>query len=135
MNVEAEHRVVEFLSLFDGAPPTLKGLAAYLSADARLANPVSHAAPIVGREAIVSHLSAIVSRYRSCSFKTLAMASQGSQVFTERIDTIVLGDGRKIEAFICGVFDVNPSGQITSWREYWDPADAKAQLAGAKAAG
>jgi limonene-1,2-epoxide hydrolase len=131
MNVELEHRVVEFLSLFDGSPPDLKAVSTYLSPEATLANPVGHADPVRGREAIVTQLAATLSRHKSSRFKIANMASNSSQVFTERVDSVILRDGRKVEVFVCGIFDFDRSGQITAWREYWDPADAKAQLGAA----
>ena len=128
MNADLEHRVIEFLSLFGGPQPDLARLAAAFSPDARLLNPVGHSAPVTGRDAIVKLLASQSARYQSAVFKVDSMASNATQVFTARTDTVTLKDGRVVHALIAGVFDLNKAGEITFWREYWDPADVQAQL-------
>jgi limonene-1,2-epoxide hydrolase len=128
MDADHEHRVIEFLSLFDATPPNLEAMKARLSPDVRYQNPVRHTEPLQGPEPIIKELTGQVARYKQARFRIDAMASNARQVFTERTDTVTLRDGRTITAFICAVFDIDKAGLISGWREYWDMADAVAQL-------
>jgi limonene-1,2-epoxide hydrolase len=129
MGAQAEHTIIEFLSLFDTDKPDFPRMMSYIAEGARYRARVTHAEPIVGREAIEKELRRQFSRYASSSIKILDYASNVSQVFTERHDGTVMSDGRKIDALICGIFDLDAAGKITYWREYWDLADLQGQLA------
>ena len=45
----------------------------------------------------------------------------GAVVMNERIDTLVM-NGNEISLPVCGVFEVDDSGKITAWRDYFDMA-------------
>lgn len=56
--------------------------------------------------------------------ENLAVAEVGDKVLTERIDSLIDGEGRVIGAFPCmGIFEL-ADGKITAWRDYFDSANA-----------
>jgi limonene-1,2-epoxide hydrolase len=135
MNKAFEHNVVEYLEMFDADSPDFTKMMSHLAPDARYLNIVTHAEPLHGRAAIEAGLRDQYTRYKDCECKIVSIASNGSQVFTERADTVTMRkDGRKVVVLVCAVFDLNEAGQITYWREYWDMGDIKNQLATTAAA-
>jgi limonene-1,2-epoxide hydrolase len=51
------------------------------------------------------------------------MAEIGNVVLTERVDTLRRADGTAIIAVsLVGILELNEAGQITAWREYFDPS-------------
>lgn len=61
---------------------------------------------------------------------TLAIATVGDLVLTERIDHIIDRGGNSAMAFpLMGIFEVR-DGKITGWRDYFDTAGAAGQQAG-----
>ena len=129
MSVHAEHTIFEFLSLFDSPQLDFPRIMSYVAAKVVYEARVTHAEPLRGAEAMEQNLRGLYARYASAGFKIQSVASNASQVFTERHDGTVMADGRKIDALICGVFDLDAAGKITYWREYWDLADIQSQLA------
>jgi limonene-1,2-epoxide hydrolase len=129
MSANAERNVLEFLSLFDVETPDLDRMMTYLTPEARYLNRVRHAEPLAGYAAIKEELASQFSRYKDCDCNMISVASNGSQVFTERADTVTMRrDDRKVTVLVCAVFSVNDAGKITYWREYWDMGDIEAQL-------
>ena len=129
MNANNEHTIVEFLSLFDVVKPDLNRMMTYFAPDARYLSRVGHTAPSVGHAGISKDLAGQFATYKDCVCKIGSMASNGSQVFTERADTVtMLGGGHKVTVLVCGVFNFNAAGKITYWREYWDMGDVAAQM-------
>lgn len=53
--------------------------------------------------------------------------SHGSTVMTERLDHFTMHDVRVAHALVA-VYDLDDSGRIVSWREYFDTADIGEQL-------
>jgi len=50
------------------------------------------------------------------------IAEIGNVVLTERVDTLRRADGTAILAVaLVGILEFNDAGQITAWREYFDP--------------
>jgi limonene-1,2-epoxide hydrolase len=50
------------------------------------------------------------------------IAEIGNVVLTERVDTLRRTDGTMILAVrLAGILEFNEAGQITAWREYFDP--------------
>jgi limonene-1,2-epoxide hydrolase len=54
------------------------------------------------------------------------VVSNDDTVVIERVDVNIVF-GKKVTFHVTAVFDVR-DGSITSWREYWDTADAAQQL-------
>jgi limonene-1,2-epoxide hydrolase len=51
------------------------------------------------------------------------IAEIGNVVLTERVDTLRRADGTAITAVsLVGILELNEAGQITAWREYFDPS-------------
>jgi len=80
--------------------------------------------PIVGKPAIRAALQAFMSSCRSSPWelKNIAVSERGT-VLTERDDVFFLKDGRRVNCLCMGAFEVNASGLITHWRDYFDLAD------------
>ena len=130
MNANAEHKVVEFLSMFDVDTPDMAKMMTYLAPEAAYLNRVRHAEPVRGHAQIEQELAGQFSRYKDCVCTIKSIASNGAQVFTERADTVTMrGDGRKVTVLVCAVFDLDAAGKITYWREYWDMGDIQSQMA------
>jgi limonene-1,2-epoxide hydrolase len=62
----------------------------------------------------------------------IATASNGRQVFTERLDRFT-SNGVQIDHHLVAVFDISGDGRIAAWREYFDPDDVNRQLRAAAA--
>ena len=54
-------------------------------------------------------------------FEIVNQVAAGNLVLNERIDTFV-NEGNKTSAPVCGVFELDSSGKITAWRDYFDMA-------------
>jgi limonene-1,2-epoxide hydrolase len=55
------------------------------------------------------------------------VASTDTTVFTERLDTFRSGEVTVQHALVA-VFELEPDGLISAWREYFDPGDVDRQL-------
>ena len=64
---------------------------------------------------------------KGLEFKVLNTAANGNVVFNERIDIFDLGNGKKIELPVAGVFEVS-GGKVAKWRDYFDMAMYTKQL-------
>src|ERR1700755_2160776 len=104
MSADHVHTLSELLSLFDVVKPDLARMMTYFAPDARYLSRVGHTAPAQGQAAISKDLGGQFSTYKDCVCKITSMASNGSQVFTERADTVtMLGGGKKVTVLVCGV--------------------------------
>jgi limonene-1,2-epoxide hydrolase len=56
------------------------------------------------------------------SAKILRTVHDGNVIFHERVDTIVMEDGRKVDIPVAGMFELNEAGKIKVWRDYFDLA-------------
>ncbi len=129
MNEAHERAVKAFLEYFHTDTLDLKGIKAALAPNARWQPIVPLSAPMAGPDAIAAELERQYKMYDDCSCKILSIASNGKQVFTERVDTCrMLADGRTVRVSVTGVFDVDQNNRITFWREYWDALDCAGQL-------
>ena len=100
-----------------------------LAEDARYVPLLPLRAPVRGRAAIRTELERQYDFYTECRCDIIALASDDRFVFTERVDRVTLrGDGREVVVRVCGVFEFDDRGLVTSWREYYDSADMAEQL-------
>ncbi|MDE3094886.1 MAG: nuclear transport factor 2 family protein [Chloroflexota bacterium] len=76
--------------------------------------------PVQGEAAIRGVLEMFLKPAQSVEFAVLTIGSAGDTVFTERLDTFLMGD-RRVELPIAGVFDLR-GGKIAAWRDYFDLA-------------
>ncbi len=127
--MNAEQTVREFLSLFHTEHLDVPALRALLADDARY-QPIVPIAPVrQGADAIVEELERQYRLYDECACNTLNVAVNGNTVFTERVDTVrQLANGQRTTTHVVGVFDLDASGRIVWWREYWDALDCAGQL-------
>jgi limonene-1,2-epoxide hydrolase len=84
-----------------------------------------------GREAIRRDIGRQISFATFLRCGPTAIASTDSTVFTERLDTFRAGDAIVQHALVA-VFEIEPDGLISSWREYFDPGDVNEQLRAAR---
>jgi len=124
-----EETVKAFLALFHTRKLDVAAVRALLADDARY-QPIVPIAPVrEGADAICEELERQYELYDECACDILAISATGSTVFTERVDSCrQLKDGRKTTTNVVGVFDVDASGKIVWWREYWDGLDCAGQL-------
>lgn len=127
--MNAEQIVRDFLALFHTNELDAEALRSMLALDARY-QPIVPIAPVrLGADAIVEELERQYQLYDECACDTLNIAVSGNTVFTERVDTVrQLANGMKTTTHVVGVFDLDASGRITWWREYWDALDCAGQL-------
>lgn len=83
--------------------------------------------PVQGKAAIRGVLDMFLSPAQSVEFAILNLASSGTVVLTERLDTFSIG-GRSVVLPIAGVFEV-VEGKIAVWRDYFDLATWTKQAA------
>ncbi len=74
--------------------------------------------PAQGHDAIRGVLMLFVPMSKAIEFNILNIGSDGDVVFTERIDSFVLANG-KISLPVAGVFEIK-DGKIAAWRDYFD---------------
>ncbi len=101
------------------------------AAAAMLADDVSYEnvpiAPIVGRDAARATLEAFLGPAEEVDWPVRRQVVSGRHVFNERLDRFRL-DGGWLELPVAGVFEVDDTGSITLWRDYFDMATYTRQL-------
>jgi len=78
--------------------------------------------PFVGRDAIREELLREAPLFSDATFEFLNFASVGSTVFVERRDWVTM-NSKRADFHVVGVFEVDNSGKIASWRDYFDTAE------------
>ncbi len=101
------------------------GVMGWLAADIRYHNiPMQ---PLVGWDAVRDYLAAAW-RFDAVDWQTLALAETADgRVLTERIDSFVI-QGQRIDLPLMGIFEIS-ADRITAWRDYFDLAMYRQQLA------
>ena len=79
-----------------------------------------------GLAAVESYLRA-AGPFEHCAWEVRAVAANGEKVLTERIDRMTVR-GRMVTLPVMGTFRVR-GGLIREWRDYFDLASYRAQLA------
>jgi limonene-1,2-epoxide hydrolase len=96
----------------------------FFADDAQYQPLVPMRAPASGREGVRDELERQYEFYSDCKCVIHRVGSGDDCVFTERTDTVTLKqDGREIETRLNAVFDLDASGKILFWREYYDSGD------------
>lgn len=85
-------------------------------------------APLEGREAVREYLRNAW-RFEAVNWQTINIASEGDTVLTERVDNFVI-NGTRVSLPVMGVFEI-ADDKIVAWRDYFDLASYRAQLAAA----
>jgi limonene-1,2-epoxide hydrolase len=128
---QANHaHVMAFLDDFHvGGTPDFAKLAGYFAEDSYYQPLVPATGRISGRAAIAAALEKQFQTYYECRCEIHASAAMGPFVFTERTDHVTLHAGdRKVGSRVCAVFELDNSGLIAGWREYWDSGDVMRQM-------
>jgi len=86
-----------------------------------------------GPEALKTFLAAMVAGIDEVQFVIHRQIASGGLVMNERSDRFRLGDAW-IDLPVAGVFEVDDTGRITLWRDYFDMATFNDQLAKATSA-
>ncbi len=84
-------------------------------------------APLTGKEAIASTLEQFIGPATFVEFELVGLATQGSTVYTERVDRFEIA-GKRVELPVMGAFEVTADGKIRAWRDYFDMQQFTSQL-------
>ncbi len=76
-------------------------------------------APLKGKSEIRKGLHQFAGMMKAIEIKILNSAAAGNLVINERIDTIVMPDGKRTDLPVAGVFELR-GGKICAWRDYFD---------------
>lgn len=123
MASENEQLVVEFCDAWSRRD--VDELLGYFTDDAVYHNiPME---PVQGHEQIRNVFGLFVPNSSEISWKVLNISSSGNTVFTERVDSFVMGD-KRVDLPVAGVFEIR-DGKIAAWRDYFDMNTWSSQLA------
>jgi limonene-1,2-epoxide hydrolase len=84
--------------------------------------------PAKGKQAIRDMTNGFMKDATSFSAKILRTVHEGNVVCNERVDTIVMKNGKKAEIPVAGMFEMDNNGKIKIWRDYFDLASFTKQL-------
>ncbi len=84
--------------------------------------------PAKGKQAIREMTNGFMKDATSFSAKILRTVHEGNVVCNERVDTIVMKNGKKAEIPVAGMFEIDNNGKIKVWRDYFDLASFTKQL-------
>ena len=76
--------------------------------------------PAKGRAAIREMTQGFMKDASAFTAKILKSVHDGNTVFNERVDTIVMKNGKKADIPVAGMFELNDAGKIKVWRDYFD---------------
>ena len=62
------------------------------------------------------------------SAKILKSTHDGNVVFNERVETLVMKNGKKADVRVAEMFELNDAGKIKVWRDYFDLATFTKQV-------
>jgi len=130
MGAVEEAVVIEFMRAWgDGTQehPDVEKILALFTEDAVWQLWIPGGPTLRGREAIRVDIERQVTFATFMQCGLLHMASNGSTVFTERLDHFRTKRGT-VDHHLVAVFEVAPEGRISAWREYFDPEDVNRQL-------
>jgi len=84
--------------------------------------------PAKGHAAIREMTHRFMKDKSAFSAKIVKTVHDGNVVFHERVDTIVLENGKKVDIPVAGMFEINEAAKITVWRDYFDLATFTKQI-------
>jgi len=134
MGAEQEAIVSRFMNLWgDGTveEPDVDAIVEMFTEDAVWQLWIPGGPTLRGRDAIRADIARQVTFARFMRCGSINMASTDRIVFTERLDSFRAGEVTVDHALVA-VFEVEPDGRISAWREYFDPGDVNRQLAAAE---
>jgi len=80
--------------------------------------------PVRGREAIGALWTYYMGLFASYECEVHHLLSSDRLVLVEKTERIARVDGQQVVLPVASVFELNGSGKIVAWRDYWDPAMA-----------
>jgi limonene-1,2-epoxide hydrolase len=96
----------------------LDGIMSHFAEDAVWDNvPMS---PAKGKAAIREMTNGFLKDSSSFSAKILKQVNVDNTVFNERVDTITMKNGKSAAIPVAGMFELDNSGKIKVWRDYFD---------------
>jgi limonene-1,2-epoxide hydrolase len=120
MGATVEKIVTDFIGQFrDSWPADLDVALQALAEDAYYQIVVPTIAPIRGRANILAELRMMMEKIGAQRHEMKTVGAGGNSVFTERID-YSQRNGKWSAIPLVAVFEVNPAGKISAWREYLD---------------
>ena len=121
--MDLEARVRAFFETWKTRDPDR--LARFFAPDASWTEP--NREPAMGIEMVRAVLGVDTSFARAFEFEFVTVGTIGRSVFTERIDRFVVANHAIVMA-VAGVFEFDPLGRITAWRDYYDWAHLRREL-------
>jgi limonene-1,2-epoxide hydrolase len=76
--------------------------------------------PAKGRAAIREMTQGFMKDASAFTAKILRTVHEGNVVCNERVDTIVMKNGKKADIPVAGMFELDANGKIKVWRDYFD---------------
>jgi limonene-1,2-epoxide hydrolase len=104
----------------------LEGIMGYFAEDAVWDNVPM--APAKGKAAIREMTQGFLKDSSGFSAKILRSAHVGNTVFNERVDTLTMKSGKSAAIPVAGVFELDDSGKIILWRDFFDLATFTKQI-------
>jgi limonene-1,2-epoxide hydrolase len=86
--------------------------------------------PVVGIAQMRAMVEGFLGDIAKCDWQTHAIAANGNAVLTERTDIFHFKDGRKAAIRVMGTFEVDDTGRITAWRDYFDMLEFQREFSG-----
>jgi limonene-1,2-epoxide hydrolase len=83
--------------------------------------------PVQGHDAIAATLAQFMAPGGKAEFEIRHLATVGPAVLTERVDRFTMG-GKSVELPVMGTFEIDASGKISAWRDYFDMQMVMKQL-------
>jgi len=81
-------------------------------------------APVIGRDAIRKVWAGYMQAIKKYEYEVRAAVASDDVVMIERREVLGMS-GKELDLAIVAVFEINPAGKITAWRDYWDTSTAK----------
>jgi limonene-1,2-epoxide hydrolase len=104
----------------------LDGIMSYFAEDAVWDNVPM--APAKGKAAIREMTQGFLKDSSGFSAKILRSAHVDNTVFNERVDTLTMKNGKSAAIPVAGVFELDDSGKIILWRDFFDLATFTKQV-------
>ncbi|MFN4020382.1 MAG: nuclear transport factor 2 family protein [Erythrobacter sp.] len=86
--------------------------------------------PVVGMAAFRAAVDGFMGDIAACDWQIHAIAANGNTVLTERTDAFTFKDGRRAAIRVMGAFDLDDSGRIVGWRDYFDMGEFQREFLG-----
>jgi limonene-1,2-epoxide hydrolase len=130
MSTAQEAVVLASLDALHGAAgPDFDRLLSLFSPDADYQGLVPARTALKGHEAIRDELERKFRGMADCRCEVITMVSNDRCVITERLDHVTINSqNKRISVALVAIYEINPQGQITGWREYFDASHIGTQL-------